>query len=108
MTGERKFDKEVKEEGYYRKESSYGSFERHVSLPKGIKESDIKAEYDNGVLEISVPRQPDQRQAAGEDDPRQDPRQARQGLNARRRRFQRDRNLSGPFLTSGCAGNDAR
>lgn len=56
VTGERKFDKEVKEEGYYRKESSYGTFERHISLPKGIKESDIKAEYDNGVLEISVPR----------------------------------------------------
>jgi len=56
VTGERKFDKEVKEEGYYRKESSYGTFERHISLPKGIKESDVKAEYDNGVLEISIPR----------------------------------------------------
>ena len=56
VTGERKVDTEVKEEGYYRKESSYGSFERHMSLPKGIKESDIKAEYDNGVLEISFPR----------------------------------------------------
>lgn len=56
VAGERKFDTEVKEEGYYRKESSYGTFERHISLPKGIKESDIKAEYDNGVLEISVPR----------------------------------------------------
>ena len=57
VTGERKFDHEVKEDGYVRKESSYGSFERHVSLPKGIKESDIKAEYDKGVLEISIPRQ---------------------------------------------------
>ncbi len=56
VTGERKFEKEVKEEGYYRKESSYGTFERHISLPKGVKESDIKATYDSGVLEISVPR----------------------------------------------------
>jgi HSP20 family protein len=56
VTGERRFDKEVEEEGYYRKESSYGTFERHISLPKAIKETDIKAEYDNGVLEISVPR----------------------------------------------------
>ena len=55
VTGERKFDKEVKQEGYYRKESSYGIFERHISLPKGIKETEIKAEYDNGVLEISIP-----------------------------------------------------
>jgi HSP20 family protein len=63
VSGERKTDKEVNEEGYYRKESSFGSFERHVSLPKAIKEGDIKAEYDNGVLEISVPR------AAGNDKP---------------------------------------
>jgi HSP20 family protein len=56
VTGERKFEKEVKEEGYYRKESRHGRFERHVSLPKGVKESDIKAEYDNGVLEITLPR----------------------------------------------------
>jgi HSP20 family molecular chaperone IbpA len=56
VTGERKLDKEVKEAGYYRKESSYGFFERHVSLPKGVKEGEIKAEYDSGVLEISIPR----------------------------------------------------
>jgi HSP20 family protein len=56
VSGERKFDKEVKEEGYYRKESTYGFFERHVTLPKEIKESEITAEYDYGVLEITVPR----------------------------------------------------
>lgn len=56
VTGERKADKEVKEEGYYRKETTYGFFERHMSVPKGIKETDIKAEYDNGVLEILMPR----------------------------------------------------
>ena len=56
VSGERKDDKEVKEEGYYRKETTYGSFERHITVPKGIKEADIKAEYDNGVLEISIPR----------------------------------------------------
>jgi HSP20 family protein len=56
VTGERKLDNVVKEDGYYRKESSYGFFERHVSLPKGVKENDIKAVYDNGVLEISIPR----------------------------------------------------
>ena len=58
VTGERKADKEIKEEGYYRKETAYGIFERHMSLPKGIRESEIKAEYDNGVLEISVPKTP--------------------------------------------------
>jgi len=58
VTGERKADKEIKEEGYYRKETAYGIFERHMTLPKGIRESEIKAEYDNGVLEISVPKTP--------------------------------------------------
>jgi HSP20 family protein len=56
LTGERKAEKEVKEEGYYRKEATYGFFERHMTVPKGIKESEIKAEFDNGVLEISMPR----------------------------------------------------
>lgn len=58
VTGERKAEKEIKEEGYYRKETTYGFFERHMSVPKGIKESDIKAEYENGVLEISMPKVP--------------------------------------------------
>lgn len=56
VTGERKADKEIREEGYYRKETTYGFFERHMNVPKGIREADIKAEYDNGVLEISMPR----------------------------------------------------
>lgn len=56
VTGERKVDFEVKEEGYSRKESSYGLFERRMAVPKGIKETEIKAEYANGVLEISMPR----------------------------------------------------
>ena len=56
VTGERKAAKEVNEDGYYRKETTYGFFERHMTVPKGIKESEIKAEYDNGVLEISMPR----------------------------------------------------
>ena len=57
VTGERKAEKEIKEEGYFRKEATYGFFERHMTVPKGIKESEIKAEYANGVLEISMPRE---------------------------------------------------
>ena len=56
VTGERKADREIKEEGYYRKEMTYGFFERHMSVPKGVDEKDIKAEFDNGVLEISMPK----------------------------------------------------
>ena len=88
VTGERKFDKEVKEEGYYRKESSYGTFERHISLPKAVKESDIKATYDSGGARDQRPTGGrHQRQAAGDDHPGQSchpgqSRHARQGLSA--------------------------
>ena len=54
VKGERRREKEIKEEGYYRKESSYGAFERRIPLPAEIKESDIKADYKDGVLEVVV------------------------------------------------------
>ncbi|HUZ88573.1 MAG TPA: Hsp20/alpha crystallin family protein [Candidatus Acidoferrales bacterium] len=56
VKGERREDKEVKDKGYYWHESSYGSFERHLQVPAQTKESDIKAEYRDGVLEIVVPK----------------------------------------------------
>lgn len=58
VSGERKVEAEVKEDRFYRKEAAYGFFERHMTVPKGIAEADIKAEYDNGVLEITMPREP--------------------------------------------------
>ena len=54
VTGERKQKTEVKREDYYRMESRYGSFRRHVPLPEGVDESKIKAEYEDGVLEVVV------------------------------------------------------
>ena len=56
VKGERKQEEEVKDEGYYRKESTFGYFERHVAVPEGTKESDIKATYSEGVLEIEIPK----------------------------------------------------
>lgn len=55
LSGERK--KEVKEEkdNVYREEREYGSFCRSVPLPKGVKADDVKATFDNGVLEVTVP-----------------------------------------------------
>ncbi len=54
ISGERKQQTEVKEADYYRMESSYGSFERHVPVPEGVDESQIRAEYKDGVLEVVV------------------------------------------------------
>jgi HSP20 family protein len=41
---------------YYRQEWSYGSFERSIRVSKGVQADDITASYDNGVLEIVVPK----------------------------------------------------
>jgi HSP20 family protein len=54
VKGERKQENEVKEEGYYRKESVFGAFVRRIPVPSSIKESDIKADYKDGVLEVVV------------------------------------------------------
>jgi HSP20 family protein len=55
IRGERKETSEAKEEGFYRKETVYGMFERHIPIPSGVKESAIKADYRGGILEVVVP-----------------------------------------------------
>ena len=59
IQGERKIEKETKEENYHRIERSYGSFYRSFTLPTNINQDNIKAEYDNGVLRISMPKKPE-------------------------------------------------
>ena len=55
LSGVRK--KETKEEkaNVYREEREYGSFCRSVPLPQGVKADDVKATFNNGVLEVTVP-----------------------------------------------------
>lgn len=55
IKGERRATKEAKEEDYVRHEISYGSFERQMTLPAGVEADKIKAKYENGVLEVSMP-----------------------------------------------------
>ena len=55
IRGERSTNEEVEEKDYYRMESSYGSFERRLPIPEGVKEDDIVATYADGVLEIVLP-----------------------------------------------------
>jgi len=56
IQGDRKFEKEVKEENYHRVERSYGSFFRSFSLPRNIDQDKIKAENENGILKITMPK----------------------------------------------------
>ena len=56
ISGERKTKKEVKEEDYYKVESSYGKFERSFTLPENVDVENIHAESQDGVLEVVIPK----------------------------------------------------
>lgn len=55
VKGERKAEWEKKKEGYMFHEAAYGSFERTITLPEGVKTDEVHATYRNGVLELTMP-----------------------------------------------------
>jgi HSP20 family protein len=56
IKGERKFEETVDEERYYRVERRFGSFQRNLALPQGVKPEDISAAYEDGILTVTVPK----------------------------------------------------
>lgn len=56
LSGKKSFEKKEENEKFHRIERSYGSFSRSLAIPEGVTEKDIRAKYDNGVLEIAFPR----------------------------------------------------
>jgi HSP20 family protein len=56
ISGERKVKTEVKEEDYYKVESSYGSFSRSFTLPEKVDIENIHANSEDGVLEVVIPK----------------------------------------------------
>jgi HSP20 family protein len=56
IKGERKFEEKVDEERYYRVERRFGSFQRSLALPQGVKADDIVAAYEDGILTVTVPK----------------------------------------------------
>ena len=56
IKGEVKEEKEVKEENYIRKERRYGAFCRSVTLPVEVNADKAKAEYENGILSLTLPK----------------------------------------------------
>ena len=61
VSAEREKTEEASDEGFYRFERRFGSFARAVGLPKGVDQDEISAQYENGVLEIRVPKPAEQR-----------------------------------------------
>jgi len=55
VTGERKREEETKKNNWYRTERAYGKFVRTIPLPAGVNTAEIKATFENGVLELVVP-----------------------------------------------------
>lgn len=54
ISGERSEETEVSEDDYYRRERSFGHFERSLPIPDKVTEDDIDAVYKDGILEITV------------------------------------------------------
>ncbi len=54
--GERKIEKEEKEENYRRVERQYGAFTRAFTLPTTVDTDNVAATYDKGVLKINLPK----------------------------------------------------
>ena len=56
ISGERKFQNEKKDKNYHAIETHYGSFSRSFTLPENIDASKINAKYNNGILEVTIPK----------------------------------------------------
>jgi len=59
VKGERKFDKEEKEENFHRIERRYGSFFRSFTLPSTVDSEHINANYVNGILKLELNKKPE-------------------------------------------------
>jgi HSP20 family protein len=56
ISGERKLDEEKKGRNFHRIERSYGKFMRAISLPPNVDTEKISASFDNGLLEVEIPK----------------------------------------------------
>ena len=60
VAAERERAEEIKDERFYRFERRFGTFQRAITLPQGVSDDAVKADFENGVLEVHVakPEQP--------------------------------------------------
>ena len=61
ISADREKTEETSENGFYRFERRYGTFARAVGLPQGVDQENIAARYENGVLEVRVPKPEEQK-----------------------------------------------
>ncbi len=56
ISGERKFTNEKKDKNFRSVETQYGAFSRSFSLPENVDGTKINAKYNNGILELTIPK----------------------------------------------------
>jgi HSP20 family protein len=56
IRGEKRYEKDEKDRNYHVCERSYGTFQRSFNLPENVKDDNIEAEYNSGVLSINLPK----------------------------------------------------
>jgi len=56
LKGERKFERDENSKGFHRLERSYGSFVRYFTVPDTVDTENVKAEFSNGVLTVTLPK----------------------------------------------------
>jgi HSP20 family protein len=54
--GEHRFEKKTDEKGFFRSEFRYGSFQRVIPLPVPIQNDQVKADFNNGILTLTLPK----------------------------------------------------
>lgn len=59
LRGERRFEKQDDTDNYHRVERSYGAFTRSFTLPQSVSAEGATAEYNNGVLRVTLPKRED-------------------------------------------------
>jgi len=59
VRGEKESSRKEEGQTYYFSERTYGSFQRSFRLPQDVQESDIDAEFKDGVLTVRLPKQPE-------------------------------------------------
>jgi HSP20 family protein len=56
IRGEKKHEEKKEDKNYFRIERRYGEFARQFTLPDNVKEEEVHANFNNGVLEITIPK----------------------------------------------------
>ncbi len=56
LSGERKYERDVKKESFHRVERTYGTFSRAFALPQQVNGEGVQAAFENGVLTVTVPK----------------------------------------------------